>query len=113
MRRTALEDTVLEGQEIKQGQKLLMYYPSANRDADVFERPDEFIVDRRDNNHLAFGVGEHFCIGTHLAKLETRVLFDGLLDRLHDVEIAGPVTYLRSNLIDGVKHLPIKFTGAG
>jgi cytochrome P450 len=113
MRRTALEDTVLEGQEIKQGQKLLMYYPSANRDADVFERPDEFIVDRKDNNHLAFGVGEHFCIGTHLAKLETRVLFDGLLDRLHDVEIAGPVTYLRSNLIDGVKHLPIKFTGAG
>jgi len=111
MRRTALEDTVLEGQEIKQGQKLLMYYPSANRDADVFDRPDEFIVDRKDNNHLAFGVGEHFCIGTHLAKLETRVLFDGLLDRLHDVEIAGPVSYLRSNLIDGVKHLPIKFTG--
>ena len=113
MRRTALEDTVLEGREIKRGQKLLMFYPSANRDADVFERPDEFIVDRKDNNHLAFGVGEHFCIGTHLAKLETRVLFDGLLDRLHDVEIAGPVTYLRSNLIDGVKHLPIKFTGTG
>jgi len=111
MRRTALEDTLLEGQTIKKGQKLLMYYPSANRDADVFDRPDEFIVDRKDNNHLAFGVGEHFCIGTHLAKLETRVMFDGILDRLHDIEIAGPVSYLRSNLIDGVKRLPIKFSG--
>jgi cholest-4-en-3-one 26-monooxygenase len=110
MRRTALEDTELEGQRIRKGDKLLLYYPSANRDEDVFERPDEFVFDRANNHHLAFGIGEHFCIGTHLARLETRVMFEGILERMHDMEIAGPVEYLRSNLIDGIKHIPLKFT---
>jgi cholest-4-en-3-one 26-monooxygenase len=112
MRRTATGDTELAGRRIRKGDKLLLYYPSANRDEDVFERPDVFDVERRDNHHLAFGVGEHFCIGTHLARLETRVMFEGVLARMHDLELDGPVSYLRSNLIDGVKHIPLKFSGA-
>jgi cholest-4-en-3-one 26-monooxygenase len=111
MRRTATEDTELQGQRIRKGDKLLMYYPSANRDEEVFDRPDAFDIERRDNHHLAFGVGEHFCMGTHLARLETRVMFEGVLARMRDMELAGPVSYLRSNLIDGVKHIPLKFSG--
>ena len=109
MRRTALEDTELEGHEILKGDKLMMYYPSANRDEAHFERPDDFDIERKHNHHLAFGVGEHFCIGTHLARLETRVMFEGVLERMRDIELAGPVPTLRSNLIDGVKHMPIRF----
>jgi cholest-4-en-3-one 26-monooxygenase len=112
MRRTALEDTALCGQSIRKGDKLMMYYPSANRDEDVFEDPDVFDIERRNNHHLAFGVGEHFCIGTHLARLETRVMFEAILERMRDIEVAGPVRYLRSNLIDGVKHIPLKFSAA-
>lgn len=112
MRRTASEDSELEGVRIRKGDKLLMYYPSANRDEAVFERPDVFDIERKQNHHLAFGVGEHFCIGTHLARLETRIMFEGVLARMHDLELAGPVSYLRSNLIDGVKHIPLKFRAA-
>ncbi|MCH2172460.1 cytochrome P450 [Myxococcota bacterium] len=110
MRRTATEDAELDGMRIRKGDKLLLYYPSANRDEDVFDRPDVFDIDRTSNNHLAFGVGEHFCIGTHLARLETRIMFEGILERMHDIELAGPVSYLRSNLIDGIKHIPVKFS---
>ena len=110
MRRTAIEDVELEGQRIREGDKLMLYYPSANRDADVFPEPDKFDIERKNNNHLAFGIGEHFCLGTHLARLETRVMFEGILERMHDIELAGPVSYLRSNLIDGIKHIPLKFT---
>jgi len=112
MRRTALEDTELEGQRIRRGQKLVLFYPSANRDEDVFDQPDTFDIERKSNPHLAFGIGEHFCIGTHLARLETRVMFEGILERMHELELAGPVSYLRSNLIDGVKHIPLKFKGS-
>ena len=113
MRRTAAEDTELCGQRIRKGDKLLLYYPSANRDEAVFERPDVFDIERKDNPHLAFGVGEHFCIGTHLARLETRVMFEAILERMHDIRLVGPVATLRSNLIDGIKHLPIEFSGRG
>ena len=111
-RRTAQQDTLLRGQKIRKGDKVLMYYPSANRDEDVFDDPDTFDVARRDNHHLAFGVGEHFCLGTHLARLETRVMFEEVLRRMHDIELAGPVEFLRSNFIDGVKHIPVKFAAA-
>ena len=111
MRRTALRDTELGGQKIRKGDKLLMYYPSANRDEAVFENPDVFDIDRKNKQHVAFGYGEHFCLGTHLARLESRALFEGILDRMHDIEVTGPVRYLRSNLIDGVKHIPIQFSG--
>ena len=66
---------------------------------------------RADGTDLAFGVGEHFCIGTHLARLEARVMFEAILERRQDLELAGPVARLRSNLIDGVKHIPLKFRG--
>ena len=112
MRRTATEDTELGDQRIRKGDKLMLYYPSANRDEDAFDRPDAFDIDRKNNPHLAFGVGEHFCVGTHLARLETRVMFEGILERMHDMELAGPIATLRSNLIDGIKHIPLKFTAA-
>jgi cholest-4-en-3-one 26-monooxygenase len=112
MRRTATQDTELEGKLIRKGEKVLLYYPSANRDEAVFERPDVFDIDRKSNLHVAFGFGEHFCVGTHLARLETRVLFEGVLERMHDIEVAGSVSYLRSNLIDGVKHIPVTFSGS-
>ena len=110
-RRTAVQDTELRGQKIRKGDKLMLYYPSANRDDDIFEDPNTFNIERKNNHHLAFGVGEHFCIGTHLARLEARVMFEGILESMHDIELTGPVTYLRSNLIDGVKHIPLKFSG--
>ena len=69
-----------------------------------------FDIELRNNNLLAFGVGEHFCLGTHLARLETRVIFQEIVAQMHDMELAGPISYLRSNLIDGVKHIPLKFT---
>ena len=95
--------------KIRKGDKLMLYYPSANRDDDIFEDPNTFNIERKNNHHLAFGVGEHFCIGTHLARLEARVMFEGILESMHDIELTGPVTYLRSNLIDGVTHIPVKF----
>ncbi len=68
-----------------------MFYPSANRDEDIFEEPFRFKVDRDPNPHLAFGIGEHFCLGSHVARLELNVMFQQLAERLGDVELAGPV----------------------
>jgi cholest-4-en-3-one 26-monooxygenase len=109
-RRTALRDTELRGVKIKEGEKVVVYYPSANRDEDVFESPRLFDVGRSPNEHLAFGVGQHFCLGNNLARLEIRVMFEELLRRLPDMELAGPVKRLRSNFINGVKEIPVKFT---
>ncbi len=113
MRRTALEDTELDGQRIRRGDKLLLFYPSANRDEALFDEPDVFDIERKNNHHLAFGNGEHFCLGTALARLETRVMFEGILARMDDLELAGPISRLRSNLIDGIKHIPLKFSRSG
>jgi cholest-4-en-3-one 26-monooxygenase len=109
-RRTATRDTELRGQQIRAGDKVTLWYPSANRDEDVFPDPDRFDIRRSPNDHLAFGVGEHFCLGANLARLEIRVMFEHLLRRLPDVQLAGPVEYLRSHFIDGVKHMPVTFT---
>jgi len=109
-RRTALRDAELRGQRIRAGDKLTLWYPSANRDDDVFPDPDVFDVARTPNDHLAFGVGEHFCLGSHLARLEIRVMFEHLLRRLPDLELAGPVRCLHSHFIDGVKSMPVRFT---
>ena len=112
-RRTATEDTELGGKTIKKGDKVTLWYPSANRDEDVFEAPDTFDVERKRNQHLAFGVGEHFCLGTHLARQEIRAMFQHILARMPDIELAGEVQYLRSHFIDGVKHIPVKYTAEG
>lgn len=109
-RRTAVEDTVLGGIEIGAGDKVVLWYPSANRDEAVFDQPDRFDVGRTPNPHLGFGIGEHFCLGSHLAKLEMRILFEELLRRMPDLELAAPPRRLRSNFIHGIEELQVRFT---
>lgn len=111
-RRTASEDSEVSGVPIRQGEKVTLWYPSANRDEDVFADPDRFDITRHPNEHLAFGHGQHFCIGAHLARLEIRVMFEELLARLDDIQLAGPVRTLRSHFIDGIKSMPVRFTPA-
>ena len=107
--RTATEDCELRGQRIAKGETLAMFYPSANRDEDVFDDPAAFRVDRSPNPHLAFGIGEHFCLGTPLARLELRILFGQLLARLERAELAGRPERLRASLVGGLKHLPLHY----
>jgi cytochrome P450 len=109
-RRTATRDTEIRGRRIRAGDKVVVYYVSANRDEDVFVAPDRFDIRRTPNEHLAFGVGTHFCLGSSLARLEIRILFEELLRRLPDIELAGPVRRLRSNFINGIKEMPIRYT---
>lgn len=113
-RRTATCDAEIRGQRITEGDKVVMWYISANRDEDVFHDPDRFDVGRTPNDHLTFGAGgPHFCLGSNLARLEIRVMFEELLRRLRDIELAGPVQRLRSNFIAGIKHMPVRFTPEG
>ena len=107
--RTASQDTELAGRKIEKGQHLALFYPSANRDEDVFEDPFTFRVDRYPNRHLAFGVGEHFCLGAHVARLEMEFAYRYLLPRIDEIELAGPVDRLHSALVGGVKRLPIRY----
>ncbi len=109
-RRTAMEDFQLRDKLIKKGDKVIIYYASANRDAEVFEDPYRFDITRDPNPHVSFGGGgPHFCLGAHLAKLEIAVMLDVLTDRLPDIELAGEVRRLRSNFINGIKEMPVKF----
>ena len=109
MRRTATRDVELRGERILEGEKVVLWYASANRDEEVFERPFRFDVRRRPNRHLAFGIGEHFCLGSHLARMETRVIFEELLRRLPDLQLAGPVRRMPSNFVNGIVSMPVKF----
>jgi len=109
-RRTATRDTEIRGTKIREGDKVVVYYVSANRDEDVFADPFRFDVERRPNEHLAFGIGTHFCLGASLARLEIRVLFEELLRRLPDIELAAPPRRLRSNFINGIKEMQIRYT---
>src|SRR5881396_1446881 len=109
-RRTATRDAELRGQPIREGDKLTVWYGSANRDEDVFPHADRFDVGRTPNEHLAFGIGHHFCLGANLARLEIQIMFEELLRRLPDIELAGPVERLRSNFINGIKRMPVRFT---
>jgi cytochrome P450 len=106
--RTATEDYELRGRRIRAGDDVCLFYASANRDEEVFEDPFEFRVDREENPHLAFGVGEHFCMGAHLARLEVRVFLEELLPRLESIELAGPPERLASNFSGGLKRLPLR-----
>jgi cholest-4-en-3-one 26-monooxygenase len=107
--RTATEDFQLRDKTIKADDPVALFYGSANRDEEVFDDPFTFRIDRRPNRHLGFGVGEHFCLGSHLARLEMKVAYKHLLPRIEEVELAGPVDRLSSSLIGGVKHLPIRY----
>ena len=111
-RRTATEDTEIGGVPIRKGEKVTLWYPSANRDEEVFDDPDRFDIERHPNEHLAFGHGQHFCLGSHLARLEIRVMFEELLEQFDAIALTGPVRTLRSHFIDGVKSMPIRFDAA-
>ena len=113
-RRTALQDAEVGGQPIKKGQKVHMFYGAANADEAVFTDPDTFDITRADredvrNSHRAFGVGQHFCLGSHLARLELRVIFQEILDRIYQPEFDGDINWLRSSFINGIKKMPIRF----
>jgi cholest-4-en-3-one 26-monooxygenase len=107
--RTAARDAEVSGQQVREGDRLVLFYPSANRDEDVFDEPDRFHADRKPNRHVAFGIGEHFCLGAHVARLELEVIFRRLIARLDEVELAGPVERLRSSIVGGIKHMPIRY----
>jgi cholest-4-en-3-one 26-monooxygenase len=110
-RRTLQRDAVVGGQQMCEGDKVAMYYGSANRDEAVFEDGDVFDVGRSPNPHLAFGGGgPHFCLGASLARLEINCMFQEILSRMPDMELAGDVHRLRSNFINGIKHMPVRFT---
>ncbi|HEY3144097.1 MAG TPA: cytochrome P450 [Acidimicrobiales bacterium] len=110
-RRTATRDTELRGQPVAEGDKVVMYYMSANRDEDVFVDPFRFDVGRTPNDHLTFGGGGvHYCLGANLAKSQIRAIMRQLVERLDEVELAGPVSRLRSDFVNGIKHMPIRFT---
>ena len=111
--RTAAADTQVGGVPVKEGESLLLSYPSANRDEEVFDDPFRFDVGRDPNKHLAFGFGVHYCLGAALARMETRALFAELLPRLESVELAGQPKWVATTFVGGLKHLPIRYTLTG
>lgn len=108
--RTAVVDTEVRGQPIKAGETLALYYPSGNRDEEVFGDPFSFRVDRDPNPHLGWGVGEHYCLGAALARMEIRVLLEELVPRLDHAELAGVPHWTEAIFASGVKHLPLRWT---
>jgi cholest-4-en-3-one 26-monooxygenase len=109
-RRTVVADTELGGQALQEGDKIVFWHTSANRDESVFTDPDTFDIARSPNNHIAFGGGgPHFCLGANLARMEIMVMFDRLLDRIPDIRLDGKVQRLQSNFINGTKHIPVAF----
>lgn len=106
-RRTAMRDVEIGDQLIRRGDKLVMYYAAANRDPSVFENPEVFDITRKPNPHLAFGTGTHFCVGSHMARLELRVAFQEILRRFPGLCLDGPVVRLQSNFISGIKSMPM------
>jgi cytochrome P450 len=107
--RIATRDTVLRGQKIREGEVLGLFYPSANRDEEVFVDPFKFDITRIPNPHLAFGIGEHYCLGANLARIELQIMFRQLMERLERAEMAGPVERMRSSFVGGIKHMPIRY----
>lgn len=110
MRRTATRDAELAGQTIRSGDKVVMYFGSANRDPQVFDRPDQLILSRTDNPQIAFGAGPHGCLGQHIARIEIDAMLHEVLTRMSDFKLAAPVEWLASNFISGPKAMPIRFT---
>lgn len=111
MRRTAKHDVVLGGEQIREGDKVVMYFGSANRDPDKFERPDVLDLARTPNGHIAFGTGPHGCLGQHIARIEIDAILIEALSRMKDIEIVGRPEWLASNFISGPKHLTVRYTG--
>jgi cholest-4-en-3-one 26-monooxygenase len=107
--RIATADTMLHGQQLREGDLLALFYPSAARDEEFFERPNTFDIGRYPNPHVSFGIGEHFCLGANLARLELQVMFRQLAERMEFVELAGPAQRMRSSFVGGIKHMPIRY----
>ncbi|MGV0812893.1 cytochrome P450 [Mycolicibacterium boenickei] len=111
--RTATKDTELHGVRIAEGERVAMFYPSANRDETHFPDPDRFDIGRDPNPHLAFGGGgTHFCLGANLARVEAAAIFPEILARMRDLELTGPVERVRSTLMNGIHSMPVRFTAA-
>ena len=108
--RYATENYSLRNKEIKTGDALMMLYPSGNRDEDVFQKPQNFIADRKPNRHLAFGFGAHHCLGNILAKLELKFLYEELFSRVKNIELAGDAELVHSNFVSGLKTLPVRLS---
>ncbi len=109
MRRTATEDTDLGGKQIKKGDRVVMWYVSANRDESAIPRANEFLIDREDSkNHLAFGLGVHFCMGSRLAEMQLRVLWEEIMKRFRFVEVVGKPERVRSSFVKGYARLPVR-----
>ena len=115
MARTATKTVDFHGKEVQAGQKLLMLYPSANRDEDQFADPHTFDIERAPNEHVAFGFGTHFCLGSSLARLELRALFNVLLDRLPDIHMVDPAepAHRAANFVSGYEGMKVAFTPTG
>lgn len=111
MRRTTTDDTSLHGVPIGGGQKVALYYTSANRDEAVFGEPQRFDIHRSPNPHLSFGIGEHFCLGVHLARLEARVFFEELLAAFGSIELTGEPVRLQSNFNNAYRLMPVRLAG--
>jgi cytochrome P450 len=111
--RTAAADTEVRGVPVRQGEAVLLSYPSANRDEEVFDDPFRFDVGRDPNRHLAFGFGVHLCLGAALARMETRAFYAELLPRLESIELAGRPEWTATTFVGGLKHLPIRYTLKG
>ena len=110
-RRTVVQDTELRGQQLKAGDKIVLWYISANFDEDQFPDPDTFVPDRTPNDHVAFGLhSAHLCLGAHLARLELKVMFEEMAKAWSNIEATGPSERFRSNFISGTKKLPVKVT---
>ncbi len=107
-RRTAMRETQIGERRIRKGEKVVMYYGAANRDPRVFSDPERFDITRKHNPHLAFGTGTHVCMGAHLARLTMRVALQEMLERHPNIHLAGRVERLRSNFINGIRHMPVR-----
>ncbi|MEU9227552.1 cytochrome P450 [Streptomyces massasporeus] len=112
-RRTATRDVELGGKRVREGDKVVMWFASGNRDEEVFGNPYDFDVARRDNDHVTFGKGSpHLCLGNLLARTEIRIMFEELIPRLADIRLTGDVPRVRSNFVNGIKKLPVEVTPA-
>ncbi|MEY3663110.1 MAG: hypothetical protein RI919_626, partial [Actinomycetota bacterium] len=108
-RRTATKDVELNGVQIKTGQKVVPWFASGNRDETVFENPNRMDVTRNPNEHMTFGRGgPHMCLGNALARIELKIMFEDLIQRVDSVELDGEIDYLRSNFVHGIKRMPVK-----
>src|SRR5262249_38734051 len=107
--RRATRGVEMNGKQIKAGDRVVIWNASANRDEAQFPDPDSFDIERTPNEHVALGHGEHFCLGANLARLELKVMLEEVLNRLPDLELAGTVQRLYSNVVAGIKHMSVRF----